>query len=71
VTQGVTAVKGVQWDADLRTDVLRVWGYRASCSCDWKGRVRGSVAEARRELREHLDSEHNGNPTGGSHGRGQ
>jgi hypothetical protein len=67
VTQGVAVIRGRHYDADLQTDVLKVWGYRASCACGWTGRVKATVAEARRERREHLESEHDGNPTGGEH----
>jgi hypothetical protein len=35
-------------------DVSRIVGYRASCSCEWKGSVRGTVQEARRDGTAHV-----------------
>jgi hypothetical protein len=34
-------------------DVLSIYGYRAVCSCGWRGRVRRDMRLARVESREH------------------
>lgn len=38
---------------NLAADVLRVVGYRASCSCGWRSPVRPTVRAARAELSAH------------------
>lgn len=49
----VEPVKVRARDDELRVAVLRVVGYRATCSCEWRGSVRRTVAAARVELADH------------------
>jgi hypothetical protein len=34
-------------------DVKSTYGYRATCTCKWRGRVRATVTEARADFAEH------------------
>jgi hypothetical protein len=40
-------------EAGLGCTVSHVYGYRAVCSCGWRGRVRGSVSGARADGLDH------------------
>lgn len=54
----VVPVRIVVWDDELRADVLRVVGYRAECSCGWRGRHRRRRVVAAADLHEHKSSQH-------------
>jgi len=42
-----------EYSAITGCDVSSVYGFRAVCSCGWKGKVRARVSVARLDLREH------------------
>jgi hypothetical protein len=45
------------WDDTLSVDAIRIAGYRASCSCGWKGSVKSSVTIARLQFSWHVTQE--------------
>jgi hypothetical protein len=48
----------VKWWVDtLSVNSIRIAGYRASCSCGWKGSVKSSVAVARLQFSWHVTQE--------------
>lgn len=42
-----------RFDAGLAVTIVSVYGYRASCSCEWRGPVRSSFGAARADLAAH------------------
>jgi len=48
------AVRHREHSGAMGCDVSRVIGYRASCSCEWRGSVRGTIQEARRDGTAHV-----------------
>lgn len=54
---GVNAVRARARDKELGCDVLRVYGYRASCSCGWREKVRPTMRDAYGDRRLHLDDQ--------------
>jgi hypothetical protein len=52
----VVPVRVRRYDAELDCDKSRIVGYRATCSCGWRGTVRPTVRGARADHREHVAS---------------
>jgi len=52
---GTYRVRASEDDAALGVTVLRGVGWRAACSCGWRGRFRRDRADARIDIADHLE----------------
>jgi hypothetical protein len=49
----VSPMASRRFDVGLACTVVAVYGYRASCACGWRGRVRSTISAARTDVSEH------------------